>query len=182
MAYRSQWRYPLTTLFLATCAVALLFTACGGPQADTQACERAPDNLIVAAQNGVDAPGTLRHLRILRSPDTGRVFLTGELHLEEDQWWIEGDLLTWVVSDGDRLEAVDEQAREVSRWPPAAFTLGDDRDAVKARGCTLVLRGTVDVDQHDLGCPAAGLARRECIDDRLEELQDRLEREHDERA
>lgn len=164
---------------------ALLATgaACGGPQPDTSACAEADDRLVAAAAERLTVPASLRHGHVYRSERSGRVFLSAELDREEDIWSAAGDIVTWVVVDErePRLEAVDEVARTTSSWPAAGFTPADDADVVTSRGCTLVVRGTLDLDQYEIDCPERGAARRACLDDQRDELEDKLTREHDER-
>lgn len=172
-------------LFAALGVAGLGLTAlagCGGPQPDLSACEKPTSEMVEAVSRRLDAPGALRHARMLRSADSGRMFVTAELHRHDDRWWAVGDLLTWEADGNGGFRAVDEHARELSTWPGADFTLRDDRDAIESRGCTMSLRGTLDADQHDFDCPPGGIARRDCLEDNLSELKDRLDREFDERV
>lgn len=175
-------RAPLGPL-LVVAFLAAAATGCGGPQPDTSACSPADDRLVAAAQERLNVDGSLRHGHVVRSEDSGRTLFSAELALEEDIWSTEGDILTWVVLDEQqpRLAAVDEGAREASAWPPADFTVADDDGVVTSRGCTLVRRGTLDLDQYDIDCPERGAARRACLDDKREELEEKLTREYDER-
>ena len=47
------------------------------------------------------------------------VFTSAELHRRGDRQDEEGDILTWVSANGG-FQAVDQQARTKSSWPPAA--------------------------------------------------------------
>ncbi|MBW3667832.1 MAG: hypothetical protein KY443_01350 [Actinobacteria bacterium] len=173
-------RRPVLVLMAGALGLVPL-SGCGGPQPDLSVCEKPPTELVESVAARMADGGTLRHARMVRSEDSGRVFVSAELHRDDDRWWAKGDLLTWMADEAGGFYAVDEHAREQSGWPEADFTLREDRDAVESRGCTLTVQGTIDVDRYDIDCPPGGVARRECLDDALDALQDRLDREYEER-
>jgi len=126
---------------------------CGMPQPDTAACEVPPTSVVGAISTRLHADGGLRNARQVTDRGDRVTFVSAELHLREDDADTQGDVLTWVVRDGETIEAVDEHARRESSWARSGYHVGRAA-AIESRGCADLLRGddgSSDCDRTDGG-------------------------------
>jgi len=105
-------------------------------------CAGASDETILTIQEHLEAPGKLRNGKLVRSPESGTVFVSAELHLRSDEKHDSGDILTWSTDDvaGNEFFSVDVHAREESSWPHADVDVRA-AGARESRACTGLSRG-----------------------------------------
>ena len=117
--------------------------ACGRVEPKLDGCVQAAPDVVNRLQERVTAEGNLRNVFLYTEPSSGIVFVSGELHLKEDEEDDKGDILTWATPPGQNtLLAVDEKARKESTLPPASFDVREE-GAIRSRGCTFDVLGEV---------------------------------------
>src|SRR5688572_9907207 len=128
-------------LSIAALAAAGTGVACGRVEPKLDGCVPAAPDVVNRLQQQVTADGNLRNVFLYTEPSSGIVYVSGELHLREDEDDDKGDILTWATPPGQStLLAVDEKARKESKLPPASFDVRKE-GAIRSRGCTFDVLG-----------------------------------------
>lgn len=118
--------------------------ACASPRPSESSCFPAPPAVLDVLEAGLTENGTLRN-GALRETQRGFTFVSAELHLDEHDDRVRGDILTWVTGavESEEFFAVDIYARESSTWPGAPLDVRED-GAVESRGCVSYKAGRAE--------------------------------------